>query len=131
MLLRPGSRCTPRQRIAIRLLNPVLVETPSRSPLQAPRKHSNCRKGQNTTKRELIDSGTDKRYVRRDQDRRLKASVDARKSLAVLTKNPNPDVVCLQELIARGCLHLPDRNPVPGYLQLKWFKRPRRLRCDG
>ncbi|APO68020.1 hypothetical protein IE4872_CH02406 [Rhizobium gallicum] len=34
------------------------------------------------TKRELIDSGTDKRYVRRDEDVRLKESVDVGKSLA-------------------------------------------------
>lgn len=34
------------------------------------------------TKRELIDSGTDKRYVRRDEDGRLKESVDVGKSLA-------------------------------------------------
>lgn len=33
-------------------------------------------------KRELIDSGTDKRYVRRDEDGRPKKSVDVGKSLA-------------------------------------------------
>lgn len=33
-------------------------------------------------KRELIDSGTDKRYVRRDEDGRLKESVDVGKALA-------------------------------------------------
>ncbi|MBB4229843.1 hypothetical protein [Rhizobium mongolense] len=34
------------------------------------------------TKRELIDTGTDKRYVRRDEDGRFKESVDVGKSLA-------------------------------------------------
>ena len=68
------------------------METLSRSLLQAPKKHSNCRKGQNTTKRELIDSGTAKRYVRRDQDRRLKASGDVGKLLADLTKDSKPDL---------------------------------------
>jgi len=34
------------------------------------------------TKRELIDTGTDKRYVRRDDDGRFKESVDVGKSLA-------------------------------------------------
>lgn len=34
------------------------------------------------TKRELIDTGTDKRYVRRDEDGKFKESVDVGKSLA-------------------------------------------------
>jgi hypothetical protein len=34
------------------------------------------------TKRELIDTGTDKRYVRRDDEGRFKESVDVGKSLA-------------------------------------------------
>jgi hypothetical protein len=34
------------------------------------------------TKRELIDTGTDKRYVRRDEEGRFKESVDVGKSLA-------------------------------------------------
>jgi hypothetical protein len=34
------------------------------------------------TKRELVDTGTDKRYVRRDEDGRFKRSVDVGKSLA-------------------------------------------------
>jgi hypothetical protein len=34
------------------------------------------------TKRELIDTGTDKRYVRRDEKGRFKGSVDVGKSLA-------------------------------------------------
>lgn len=34
------------------------------------------------TKRELIDSGTDKRYVRRDEVGKFKESVDVGKSLA-------------------------------------------------
>lgn len=34
------------------------------------------------SKRELIDTGTDKRYVRRDQDGRFEESVDVGKSLA-------------------------------------------------
>lgn len=35
------------------------------------------------TKRELIDTGTDKRYVRRDEEGRFKESVDVGKSLPV------------------------------------------------
>ena len=34
------------------------------------------------SKRELIDTGTDKRYVRRDEDGKFKESVDVGKSLA-------------------------------------------------
>lgn len=34
------------------------------------------------TKRELIDTGSDKRYVRRDQDGKFSESVDVGKSLA-------------------------------------------------
>lgn len=34
------------------------------------------------SKREFIDTGTDKRYVRRDDDGRFKESVDVGKSLA-------------------------------------------------
>jgi hypothetical protein len=34
------------------------------------------------SKRELIDTGTDKRYVRRDENGRFKESVDVGKSLA-------------------------------------------------
>ena len=34
------------------------------------------------TKRELIDTGSDKRYVRRDEDGKFKESVDVGKSLA-------------------------------------------------
>ena len=34
------------------------------------------------TKRELIDTGSDKRFVRRDEDGRFKESVDVGKSLA-------------------------------------------------
>ena len=34
------------------------------------------------TKRELIDTGTDKRYVRRDDQGRFKESVDVGRSLA-------------------------------------------------
>ena len=34
------------------------------------------------TKRELIDTGTDKRYVRRDEDGKFKESVDVGKSLS-------------------------------------------------
>jgi len=34
------------------------------------------------SKRELIDTGTDKRYVRRDENGRFKQSVDVGKSLA-------------------------------------------------
>lgn len=34
------------------------------------------------SKRELIDTGTDKRYVRRDDDGKFKESVDVGKSLA-------------------------------------------------
>jgi len=32
------------------------------------------------TKRELIDTGTDKRYVRRDEDGKFKESVDVSRS---------------------------------------------------
>ena len=35
-----------------------------------------------TAKRELIDTGTDKRYVRRDEEGRFKESVDVGRSLA-------------------------------------------------
>ena len=35
-----------------------------------------------TSKRELIDTGTDKRYVRRDDEGRFKESVDVGRSLA-------------------------------------------------
>jgi len=35
-----------------------------------------------TAKRELIDTGTDKRYVRRDEKGQFKESVDVGKSLA-------------------------------------------------
>lgn len=35
-----------------------------------------------TAKRELIDTGTDKRYVRRDENGHFKESVDVGKSLA-------------------------------------------------
>lgn len=35
-----------------------------------------------TAKRELIDTGTDKRYVRRDEDGRFSESVDVGKSSA-------------------------------------------------
>ncbi len=34
------------------------------------------------TKRELIDTGTDKRYVRRDEDGKFKDSVDVSRSLS-------------------------------------------------
>lgn len=34
------------------------------------------------TKRELIDTGSDKRYVRRDEEGRFKESVDVGRSLA-------------------------------------------------
>ncbi|WP_421363725.1 hypothetical protein [Agrobacterium rosae] len=34
------------------------------------------------TKRELIDTGTDKRYVRRDEDGKFKESVDVSRSLS-------------------------------------------------
>jgi hypothetical protein len=34
------------------------------------------------SKRELIDTGTDKRYVRRDQNGRFKESVDVSRSLS-------------------------------------------------
>lgn len=34
------------------------------------------------TKRELIDTGTDKRYVRRDENGRFKESVDMSRSLS-------------------------------------------------
>lgn len=34
------------------------------------------------SKRELIDTGTDKRYVRRDEDGRFKESVDVGRSLS-------------------------------------------------
>lgn len=34
------------------------------------------------TKRELVDTGTDKRYVRRNEDGHFKRSVDVGKSLA-------------------------------------------------
>ncbi|THV12412.1 hypothetical protein [Rhizobium rhizophilum] len=34
------------------------------------------------TKRELIDTGTDKRYVRRDEDGKFKESVDVGRSLS-------------------------------------------------
>jgi hypothetical protein len=34
------------------------------------------------TKRELIDTGTDKRYVRRDEDGTFKESVDVSRSLS-------------------------------------------------
>ncbi len=34
------------------------------------------------SKRELIDTGTDKRYVRRDEDGKLKESVDVSRSLS-------------------------------------------------
>ncbi|MPT23113.1 hypothetical protein [Ancylobacter polymorphus] len=34
------------------------------------------------TKRELIDTGTDKRYVRRDEEGRFKESVDVGRSLS-------------------------------------------------
>lgn len=34
------------------------------------------------TKRELIDTGTDKRYVRRDEEGKFKKSVDVRRSLS-------------------------------------------------
>lgn len=34
------------------------------------------------TKRELIDTGTDKRYVRRDKDGKFKESVDVSRSLS-------------------------------------------------
>lgn len=34
------------------------------------------------TKRELVDTGTDKRYVRRNEDGHFKQSVDVGKSLA-------------------------------------------------
>lgn len=35
-----------------------------------------------TSKRELIDTGTDKRFVRRDEEGRFKESVDVGRSLA-------------------------------------------------
>jgi hypothetical protein len=35
-----------------------------------------------TSKRELIDTGTDKRYVRRDEEGKFKESVDVGRSLA-------------------------------------------------
>ena len=34
------------------------------------------------TKRELIDTGTDKRYVRRDEDGKFKESMDVSRSLS-------------------------------------------------
>ena len=34
------------------------------------------------TKREIIDTGTDKRYVRRDEDGKFKESVDVGRSLS-------------------------------------------------
>ncbi|MFB4373557.1 hypothetical protein RAC92_08255 [Agrobacterium sp. CR_3] len=34
------------------------------------------------SKRELIDTGADKRYVRRDKDRKFKESVDVSRSLS-------------------------------------------------
>lgn len=34
------------------------------------------------SKRELIDTGTDKRYVRRDEDGKFKSSVDVGRSLS-------------------------------------------------
>lgn len=39
------------------------------------------------SKRELIDTGTDKRYVRRDEDVRFKESVDVGRSLSADAKN--------------------------------------------
>ncbi len=39
-------------------------------------------KDTSSSKRELIDTGTDKRYVRRDKDGQFKESVDQGRSLA-------------------------------------------------
>lgn len=41
------------------------------------------------SKRELIDTGTDERYVRRDADGKFKASVDVGKSLAADQRKPS------------------------------------------
>ncbi|XUY28388.1 hypothetical protein RMR21_008455 [Agrobacterium sp. rho-8.1] len=38
------------------------------------------------TKRELIDTGTDKRYVRRDEDGKFKESVGVSRSLSVIAR---------------------------------------------
>jgi hypothetical protein len=39
------------------------------------------------SKRELIDTGTDKRYVRRDEDGKFKQSVDVPRSLSADTRH--------------------------------------------
>ncbi len=39
------------------------------------------------SKRELIDTGTDKRYVRRDKDGKFKESVDVSRSLSADTRH--------------------------------------------
>jgi hypothetical protein len=61
------------------------------------------------TKRELIDTGTDKRYVRRDEDGKFRESVGVSRSLSVIARvrlvmasSTRTDILMMHDAWCRG-----------------------------